>query len=135
MRIHNIVTGQKVNPAKSDLARQMRRQPTPEEALVWQHLRANRLESWHFRRQQVIDGWIVDFYCHAAGVVVELDGHYHEENPEYDAERDAILSARGLLVLHFKNVEVWEDLPGVLARIAAACRERAKQRTVPKDRG
>jgi very-short-patch-repair endonuclease len=48
-----------------------------------------------FRRQQVIDGFIVDFYCHAARLVVELDGTVHERRIEYDVERDQTLAARG----------------------------------------
>ena len=62
-----IITGQQPGE-KLTLARQMRRQPTPAEAKLWQHLRAGRLSGLHFRRQQVIDGFIVDFYCHAVGL-------------------------------------------------------------------
>jgi very-short-patch-repair endonuclease len=120
--VRNIVIGQKVDPAKVKRARQFRRQMTEEERLLWQQLRANRLDGFHFRRQQVIGGFIVDFYCHAAGLVVEVDGEVHQKRAEYDAERDRHLSARGLRVLRVRNREVREDLPDVLTRIAAACR-------------
>jgi very-short-patch-repair endonuclease len=119
----NIVIGQKVEQVKAQRAKELRRQLTGEERILWQHLRANRLRGFHFRRQQVIDGFIVDFYCHAAGLVVEVDGEIHLQQAEYDAERDRILSARGLRILRIKNVEIAEDLPDVLSRIAAACRE------------
>jgi very-short-patch-repair endonuclease len=46
---------------------------TPEEKILWQHLRANRLQGYHFRRQQIIDGFIADFYYHATALVVEID--------------------------------------------------------------
>jgi len=68
---------------------------TRAERVLWQRLKAGRLQGWHFRRQQVIDGFIVDFYCHAAGLVLEIDGGVHEQQREYDTERDAVLLARG----------------------------------------
>ena len=122
MPIRNIVIGQKVDPAKVQRAKELRRQMTEEEKALWQQLRANRLNGFHFRRQQIIDGFIVDFYCHAVGLVVEVDGEVHQQQAKYDAERDGHLSARGLRVLRVRNQEVREDLPGVLARITAACR-------------
>src|SRR5512136_1623636 len=122
MPAKNIVIGQKVSAAKVEAAKQLRRHATPEENLLWQQLRRNQLGGLHFRRQQVIDGFIADFYCHAADLVVELDGPVHDQQIEYDQERDRILSARGLRVLRIKNEDVKRDLPGVLARIAAACK-------------
>ena len=68
---------------------------TKEEALLWQQLRANRLLGIYFRRQQVIEGFIVDFYCHSAGWVLEIDGEIHDHHKEYDEERDHILSSKG----------------------------------------
>jgi len=75
-----------------------------------------------FIRQQIIDGFMVDFCCHAAGLVVEIDGDIHQQQVEYDKERDRILAARGLRVLRIPNREVLENLPDVLNRIATACR-------------
>jgi very-short-patch-repair endonuclease len=123
MPVRNIVIGQKVDAAKVQRAKELRRQMTAEEQRLWEHLRTNRLDGFHFRRQQVVDGFIVDFYCHAAGLVVELDGAIHRQQGEYDAERGRILSARGLRVLRIRDQDVWSDLDGVLTRIAAACRE------------
>ena len=112
-----IITGQK--PAgKLLLAQQMRRLPTPAEAKLWACLRAGRLRSLHFRRQQVIDGFVVDFYCHAAGLVVELDGAVHRDQADYDAERTQILEERGLHILRFANSRVEWDCPAVLREIA-----------------
>ena len=123
MPTHNIIIGQKINPAKAARARELRRRMTPEEKALWQRLRANRLEGFHFRRQQVIDGFIVDFYCHAAGLVVETDGAVHEQRADYDAERDRVLSARGLRVLRVRNEEIRRDMAGVLERVVKMCRE------------
>lgn len=97
---------------------------TPEERILWQQLRANRLDGWHFRRQQIIDGFIVDFYCHKASLVVELDGPIHDGQAEYDVERDKVLKTRGLWVLRIKNEEVQQDLENVRKRILEACGEK-----------
>ena len=110
-----IVKGQKVTEGKVLLAQQMRKQMTPTEAMLWEHLRGNRLAGLKFRRQQVIDGFIADFYCHAAGLVVEVDGLIH--NPAYDAERDRILGIRQLTVLRITNDQVNSNLDSVLEQI------------------
>ena len=119
MSARNIVIGQKVDPAKVQRAKELRRHMTKEERILWQRLRGNRLHGLHFRRQQIIDGFIVDFYCHAAGLAVEVDGEVHRQQAAYDAERDCILSARGLRIMRIKNEEVRQNLSGVLSRIAA----------------
>jgi very-short-patch-repair endonuclease len=122
-RKNNIVTGQTINPDKIQIAKKLRHEMTPEEKIIWQHLRANRLHGLHFRRQQIIDGFIVDFYCHTAKLVIEVDGKIHEQQAEYDAERDKVLSARGLRLLRIKNEEVTEKLDQVLMLISQACFE------------
>ncbi|HAE59225.1 MAG TPA: restriction endonuclease [Anaerolineae bacterium] len=121
MPVKNIVIGQKINPAKAQRARELRQKMTPAEAVLWQALRANRLGGIHFRRQQVIAGFIVDFYCHAASLVIEVDGGIHLRQVEADRERERILVERGLRVLRFQNEQILNDLAGVLAHILAAC--------------
>ncbi|MGQ9555037.1 MAG: endonuclease domain-containing protein [Anaerolineae bacterium] len=116
-----IVRGQKVDVAKVERARELRRRMTRSERALWQQLRANKLQGLHFRRQQVIDGFIVDFYCHAAALVVEVDGPVHLQDAAYDADRDRILSARGLQVLRFSDDEVERGMSAVLARILEVC--------------
>jgi len=122
MPARNIVIGQKVDQVKVQRAKELRRQMTREERILWQQLRTNRLQGFHFRRQQVIAGFIADFYCHAAGLVVEMDGGIHQQQAEYDAERDRVLATLGLRILRVRNIEILENLAGVLERIAAACR-------------
>ena len=112
-----IVTGQKVSAAKATRAKELRQNMTVAEQRLWQQLRANRLDGWHFRRQQVIDGFIVDFYCHQAGLIIEVDGPIHETQREADAEREAILQAGDLQVLRFTNQQVMNDMPAVLREI------------------
>ena len=112
----NIVYGRH-SQEKRELAYTMRRNMTPTEATLWQRLRAGRLRGLHFRRQQIIDGFIADFYCHAVGLVVEVDGPVHEETREYDAERDRILATRGLKLLRIPNDRVLNDIQAVLREI------------------
>ncbi|ABA20195.1 Protein of unknown function DUF559 [Trichormus variabilis ATCC 29413] len=120
---NNIVIGQRINPNKMQLAKEFRRQMTPAEKILWQHLRSNRLNGLHFRRQQIIDGFIADFYCHAARLVIEVDGKIHELQAEYDAERDRVLLARGLRLLRIRNEEVVQEIDRVLMLIAQVCDE------------
>ena len=118
-----VVIGQQLDPKKAVRARELRQSLTAAEKLLWQSLRGNRLGGWHFRRQQVIAGYIVDFYCHAASLVVELDGLVHDNQAEYDWERDGVLKSLALRVVRIKNQEVLENLETVLQKIDQACRE------------
>ena len=122
--VPKVITGQRINAAKQQAAQEMRDQMTPAEQRLWQRLRANRLGGFHFRRQQVIDGFIVDFYCHAAGLVVELDGGVHRDRVEYDAERDLLLAQHGLTILRFSNERIADGLDAVLAEIEQVCQQR-----------
>ena len=114
----NIVTGQKVDPKKQQRAQELRRSLTPAERRLWNRLRANRPGGWHFRRQQIIAGFIVDFYCHKAGLVIEVDGPIHAQQKAEDAARTEAISDHGLKVLRFTNQDVMNDLNGVLVRIS-----------------
>lgn len=105
MPIKNIVTNQKVTKEKLQRAKELRREMTPAEKILWEELRANKL-GVHFRRQQVIQGFIVDFYCHKAALVVEVDGDIHDLQQEEDVRREKALSALGLRVVRFGNDEV-----------------------------
>ena len=118
MPIKNIIPGQRVAKEKLGRAREFRRDMTPTEAILWQELRGNKL-GVHFRRQQVIAGFIVDFYCHKAGLVIELDGSVHggDEQKENDTERDKVLSEMGLRIVRFMNEDVIKNLPKILGRI------------------
>ena len=125
MRKRNIVIGQRVDLDKVKRARMLRGQMTEEEGILWERLRANRLEGFHFRRQQVIDGFIVDFYCHAAGLVIEVDGGVHQQQVKYDAERDGILASRGLKIIRIQNEDIRQNFEGVLSGIVAQLKKRS----------
>ena len=116
MPIKNIVTEQRVTKAKLERAKELRREMTPAEKLLWQEIRANKL-GVRFRRQQVIQGFIVDFYCHQAGLVVEVDGDIHDLQKEEDERREKVLSALGLRVVRFGNDEVINNLSAVVGKV------------------
>jgi len=100
------------------LAYEHRREPTPAEHRLWQHLRNRKLCGVKFRRQHEIYCFIVDFASFEAELVIEVDGLIHETTVEYDTFRPEIIEAVGYTVLRFNNQEVFEDLEGVLVRIA-----------------
>lgn len=118
MPIKNIIPGQRVTKEKLKRSRELRREMTPTEKVLWQELRANKLDV-HFRRQQVIAGFIVDFYCHKADLVIELDRSIHdeEEQKKIDIEREKALKEMGLRVVRLRNEEVFNNLPKLLNRI------------------
>ncbi len=116
-----IITGHRVDPEKLRRARELRREMTPEETTLWHRLRNNRLDGLAFHRQQIIDGFIADFFCAEASLVVEVDGAVHRRQADYDTERDRVLAARGLRILRVSNDDVRHHLPAVLQRIRDAC--------------
>jgi very-short-patch-repair endonuclease len=116
MPVKNIIPGQKVTKEKLQRAKELRREMTPAEAILWQEVRANKL-GVHFRRQQVIAGFIVDFYCHKAALVIEVDGDIHDLQKEEDARRGKALTELGLRVVRFRNEEIIKNIDGVIRAI------------------
>ena len=99
------------------LARSLRRQMTDAERLLWHHLRAHRFSGFKFRRQLVIEPYIVDFACLDAKLVIEVDGGQHEEQQDRDSERTAYLETLGYRVLRFWNHEKLTETQAVFERI------------------
>jgi len=120
MKRKHIITGQRIDPAKLAHAKALRRQMTPAEKLLWSRLRRNQLD-YHFRRQQVIAGFIVDFYGDAARLVVEVDGGVHEQQADYDESRAEVFTRWGISILRLTNEEVLEKLEETLAHIKEMC--------------
>ncbi len=116
-----ITRGQNVQPEKLSLARRLRREMTLPERILWRALRRDAVEGFHFRRQQVIEGFIVDFYCDAAKLAIELDGSVHEEQWKYDESRDKAISRQGVRVLRISN-DAMRDLEAVIDHIKRALR-------------
>jgi very-short-patch-repair endonuclease len=100
-------------------ARDLRRTSTPPEHLLWSALRANRIGP-RFRREEPIAGLTVDFVCHAARLVVEVDGAHHDLTWVADGARDAKLRAAGFRIVRFAATDVRDNLEGVVAAIRTA---------------
>jgi very-short-patch-repair endonuclease len=101
-------------------ARELRQEMTPAEKLLWQRLRNRQLAGLKFRRQHPLDRFIVDFYCAAARLIVEIDGPIHDFQPERDSARTAELEQKGYRLIRFQNEQVLNDLETVLTAIQAA---------------
>ena len=97
-------------------ARRLRNVSTPFEALLWRRIKRSQLGA-KFRRQHVIDNCIVDFFCPAKGLIVEIDGDTHD--PCKDAVRDRRHGRLGFATLRFTNAEVGKNMDGVLVILAA----------------
>ncbi len=100
-------------------ARKLRSNMTSAEIILWSRLRRKQMSGLQFYRQKPIAGYIVDFYCAEAKLVVELDGdsHYQEGAQEYDRIRDEFMRSMGLRILRFTNQDVAQNLDGVLQEI------------------
>jgi very-short-patch-repair endonuclease len=99
----------------------MRREPTPSENILWQHVRRSQL-GVRFRRQHIIGPTIVDFYCASAALVVEVDGSVHDspDAQEHDRIRDEALGSLGLCVIRVKTWLVERDIDAVFRVLRAA---------------
>ena len=115
----------KLDPQLLEFAKTMRHNATDAENLMWKILRAKRFMNLKFLLQHVIAPYIVDFYCHELGLVLELDGSQHnkEDGRAYDAERTKFLEALGLKVVRYRNYEVLEQTDVVLEDLWNICSE------------
>jgi very-short-patch-repair endonuclease len=102
-------------------ARELRKEMTPAERLLWQVLRSNALNGAYFRRQHPVGSFILDFYCTKAKLAVEVDGGTHLEQVAYDAERTRWLAReRGIRVIRFSNDDIKQNLGAVVEAIQEA---------------
>jgi very-short-patch-repair endonuclease len=110
-----------VTGAQRANAKALRREMTDAERVIWYALRAHRLLGAAFRRQAPVGPYIVDFVCHAAGLIIEIDGgqHFEPEGAARDARRTAFLNVKGFSVLRFSNHDVMTNKSGVIEAIAA----------------
>jgi very-short-patch-repair endonuclease len=126
----------KVSSKLRSNARALRKNSTDAERLLWAALRDHRLSGVSFRRQVPIKDFIADFVCHAAKLVIELDGgqHFSDDAERADTSRSAIIEAQGFKVLRFSNHDVMTNRTGVLETIATAVAERAPTLALPRKR-
>jgi very-short-patch-repair endonuclease len=117
--------------AKLSAAKAMRAMPTAAETALWAALRGRRLGGWKFRRQHVIAGYIVDFYCAALWLAVEVDGAVHHGRRADDREREDHLSSLGVRVVRLRNADVLERLDVVVEALARRCQRIAAALGIP----
>ena len=100
-------------------SRELRRNMTDAEMLLWSKLRRKQLKGCQFYRQRIIGNYIADFYCAKSSLVIELDGgqHYTDEGMEADKERDNYMKREGLKVLRFSDRDIFKNLEGVMRKI------------------
>ncbi len=104
-------------------ARELRKNSTDAERLLWKHLKAKQLNSLKFRRQEQIGRFIADFVCFEKSLIVEADGGQHVQEAEKDKERTAWLNTQGFTVLRFWNNEILSNVEGVVDLIRIHCQE------------
>jgi len=95
---------------------------------LWEAIRDRQLDGLRFRCQHPVGRFVLDFYCPSHRLVVEVDGGSHEGKPDYDQARTAALAAFGYHVLRFRNADVLNRLPSVLATIRETARVLAEGR-------
>jgi len=100
-------------------AKKLRANTTPHERMLWRALKELPIEGTHFRRQAPIGPYIVDFFCPAKRLIIELDGGHHNDDAtaERDSKRQAWLGQEGYRVIRFWNSDMIGDLNAVLDRI------------------
>jgi very-short-patch-repair endonuclease len=107
----------RTTPTGYELARKLRKVPTPAERKLWEYLRGNKLNGIYFRRQHAIGKYVPDFYAPKAKLIIELDGSQHIEQDEYDEDRTEYLEEQGYKVIRFWNNQVMNDIDGVIRAI------------------
>src|SRR5690349_19696781 len=106
-----------LDPKVLDRVRELRRNGTPPEKLLWSILRNRQLAGLKFRRQYPVPPYYVDFCCVEHSLIVELDGRSHEDKVESDAQRTAHLERAGYRVVRFTNYDVADDVEAVAKAI------------------
>ena len=101
-------------------ARRLRKQATDAERYLWRHLRDRQIAGYRFRRQVPVAGFIADFACLEAKVIVELDGGQHAQHVGYDEQRDRLIEAQGFRILRFWDNQVFLETQAVLEQIMRA---------------
>ena len=99
------------------LAKDLRKNLTPAEKVLWHELQNKKLSGYKFRNQHPIYRYILDFYCHKCLLAVEIDGDIHKFRKDYDEHRDKYIGSVGIKILHFTNEEIFNNLNFVLIKI------------------
>jgi very-short-patch-repair endonuclease len=121
----------RVDPQLLTFAREMRQRPARAEQKLWFCLRNRRLNGFKFRRQHPVDRYVADYCCAECKLIVESDGDSHVGREDHDAVRTARLNELGYAVVRYSNVDVHENIEGVLLAILEECEKRYNSRQRP----
>jgi very-short-patch-repair endonuclease len=111
-------------PSIVQAAQSLRQNLTPAEKHLWNALKNKQLIGLRFRRQHPVGNFILDFYCPACKLAIEVDGNIHDFQQDYDAARSAEIERHGYVIIRFRNDEIVANLTQVLASIEAVARSR-----------
>jgi very-short-patch-repair endonuclease len=111
------------NPVLKELARQLRKNSTLSEILLWRHLKGKQIQGYDFDRQRPIDNFIVDFFCNELMLAIEVDGETHNYKMGKDIERQGRIEGLGVSFLRFTDEEVKQNIEGVVDVIEKWIRE------------
>ena len=105
------------NPKLKERARYLRNNSTLSEVLLWKYVKGKQMRGFDFDRQKPIDNYIVDFFCSELMLAIEIDGTSHSEKVEYDRHRQERLESLGVRLLRFHDLDVKQNIQGVVSVI------------------
>jgi len=123
------------NPSLKEKARELRKAGNLSEVLLWDQIKNKQFLGLDFDRQKIIGNYIVDFYCKDLGLVIEIDGISHNDKVEYDLERDTYLKNLGLTVIHISDLDVKNNLEGVMEFLKSEINKHPVPSGHPSTRG
>lgn len=113
------------NRGLTEYAQHNRKNPTNVEKIFWHLVLKKKNFLWYrFRRQKIINSFILDFYCPELLLWIELDGWYHKDRVDYDRYRDAEIYKKWVLIVRFKNEEIEKNLVWVISELEEIIKER-----------
>ncbi|MFH1326204.1 MAG: endonuclease domain-containing protein [Candidatus Falkowbacteria bacterium] len=99
---------------KKNLVREFRKIPTLSEKILWHCLKNRNFLELKFRRQYIIDGFIIDLYCHQLKLAIEIDGSIHLKQTDYDKKRQNIIEQHGIIFFRINNKSIEQNVEGVM---------------------
>ena len=102
---------------KKIFSRRLRKEQTAAEKIIWEQLRKRKFNNFKFRRQHVIEGFVLDFYCHELKLGIEVDGGIHLRRKNYDALRQELIEAKGITIIRVSNLEISENKKALLNKL------------------
>ena len=123
------------NPMLKERARELRKNSTLSEVLLWRHLKGRQMLGHDFDRQKPVGNFIVDFFCNELMLAIEIDGDSHNAKVDQDIERQKMLEGLGVRFLRFTDQEVKQNIEGVVSFIENSIREMREPTPAPLQGG